>query len=426
MANAIKMNPLATSVNDVVTPLYFDRQIVRAEDLTLDRVSHDAELERMRRLMHGWGIVAGFTFLNVDLESGKFKLGKGYGITPNGNEIYLTEALEIADLSARLSGCCGPGSATCDIVDLEERAAIDARARDGIIEGWIVARPYFTDSELRPGVPVGCAHPANSLLPSRRCEGARFDIVCSLKYPHIQDEKSCEVLTEWMCKVPDEGRQPLPMPDTVAPEDDYLVVAKVALTDGVLSLTYRDRRMRLPVSILQDWMTACMCAVKPAPTTTTTSLPTTTPAPTTTLSLTTTRRPRTTPDIGFTLQPFTTPPPFVTIQPFTTPPPFVTIGPFTTPQIFTTVGPDIEGSLVNPVDWQVLNNRAVANGLTDVEVTSLDNQTKLSAVGIDNPAKLMVVDLGEVSAATGIERTKLETMKADIKTNRFLVGGLQL
>lgn len=419
MANAIKTKPLATSVNDVVTPLYFDRQVVRAEDLTLDRGSHDAELERMRRLMHGWGIVAGFTFLKVDLESGRFTLGKGYGITPNGNEIYLTVALEITDLSARLSGCCGPGSPTCDIVDLKERAAIEARAKDGIIEGWIVARPYFTDSELRPGVPVGCAHPANALLPTRRCEGAQFDIVCSLQYPHVQDEKSCEFLTDWMCKVPDEGRQPLPMPETVAPEDDYVVVAKLTLTNGVLSLSYHDRRMRLPVSVLQDWMTACTCAVKPAPTTTT-AAPATTPAPTSS------KPPRTTPEPGFTFDRFTTPPPFVTFQPFTTPPPFVTFRPLTTPPIFTTFGPDIDGPLVNPVDWQVVNNRAVANGLTDVEITSVDNQTKLTAVGIDNPAKLMVVDLGEVSLATGIERNKLETMKADIKTNRFLVGGLQL
>ena len=424
MANAIKTKPLATSVNDVVTPLYFDRQIVRADDLMLDRVSHDAELERMRRLLHGWGIVAGFTFLKTDLESGRFSLGKGYGITPNGNEIYLTEALEISDLAERLKGCCGSGDATCDVVDIAERTAIDAKAREGIIEGWIVARPYFTDSELRPGVPVGCAHPANALLPSRRCEGARFDIVCALRYPHIPDEASCEVLTEWMCKVPKEGRQPLPMPDIVAAEDDYLVIAKIALDDGVLSLTYENRRMRLPVAILQDWMTACMCAAKPAPITTPAA--TTSPAPTTTKPPSTTPGPFTTPPIFTTLTPFTTPPIFTTSIPFTTPPVFTTFAPFTTPPIFTTFGPDIDGPLVNPVDWQVLNNRAAANGLSDVEITSVDNQAKLTAVGIDNPAKLMVVDLDEVSAATGIAKPKLEIMKSDIKNNRFLVGGLQL
>ena len=74
----------------------------------------------------------------------------------------------------------------------------------------------------------------------------------------------------------------------------------------------------------------------------------------------------------------------------------------------------------------MLNNRAAANGLSDVEITSVDNQAKLTAVGIDNPAKLMVVDLDEVSAATGISKPKLEIMKSDIRNNRFLVGGLQL
>lgn len=50
---------LAQAKNAVVTPLYFDRQVIQAEDLNLDRTSHDRELARMRRILHGWGVVAG-------------------------------------------------------------------------------------------------------------------------------------------------------------------------------------------------------------------------------------------------------------------------------------------------------------------------------------------------------------------------------
>lgn len=416
MINLVKNEPIATSQNDVVTPLYFDRQVVRAADLMLDRTSHDEELERMRRLLHGWGVVAGFAFLKSEAEKGTLTIGKGYGITPNGHEIYLTKPVVLTELVTRLDQCCGPDSAGCDIVDEAERLRIAENHAKGFTEGWLVARPHFTDGDYRTGVPDGCQHPANAMLPSRRCEGIRFDIICTLDFPHVQTPKSCEELTEWMCKVPETGRLPLPMPGMVADEDDFLVLAKIKIEDGKSSITYEDRRLRLPVSVIQDWVSACMCAVKPAPVTTTTTVtttaaPTTTKLPTTTLRATTTRRPFETIDPGVTL--------------FTTKPPSVTFIPLTTLPIFTTVGPDIGNPVPEDVTFTTLNNRATANGLTDAAILDVEAQEKLTAVGIDSPAKLVSTDLNEVSAATGVPKAKLELMKTDVLNNKILLGGPQ-
>lgn len=421
MVNAITKDPIATSQNDVVTPLYFDRQIVRATDLMLDRTSHDEELERMRRLLHGWGVVAGFAFVKLESEKGNLTLGKGYGITPNGHEIFLTKPVELTDLIKRVQECCGPDSAGCDVVDDAERLAIAANHAKGFTVGWLVARPHYTDSDYRTGVPDGCQHPANTLLPARRCEGIRFDVVCTLNYPHVQTPKSCEDLTDWMCKVPATGRVPLPMPGMVDDKDDFLVLAKIRIEDGEQHITYEDRRLRLPVSILQDWVSACMCAVKPAPVTTTTtatttSAPTTTAAPSTTRATTTTRITGTTPDVLVTIGPG------VTL--FTTKPDFVTPI-FTTKPIFTTAGPDIENPILEDIGFATLNNRATANGIVDAEILDLGTQEKLTAVGIDSPGKLVNTDLTEVSVASGVPVAKLERMKTEVLTNKVLIGGPQ-
>ena len=421
MINAIMKEPVATSQNDVVTPLYFDRQIVRASDLTLDRTSHDEELERMRRLLHGWGVVAGFAFLKLEPEKGLVRIGKGYGITPNGHEIYLTQPVELTDLVRRVDECCGPDSAGCDIIDEAERKRIAENHAKGFTEGWLIARPHYTDSDYRAGVPDGCQHPANALLPARRCEGIRFDIVCTLDFPHVQTPISCEELTDWMCKVPKTGRLPLPMPGMVEEENDFLVLAKIKIEDGKQSITYEDRRLRLPVSIIQDWVSACMCAAKPAPVTTTTTV-TTTAAPTTTA--TSTAAPTATPRPS-TSRPSTTFFPGTTFIPGVTDFPTFTFNPATTKPIFTTFGPDIENPVLEDISFTTLNNRATANGLVESEMLDVGAQDKLTAAGIDSPAKLVNTDLNEVSAATGIPKAKLDLMKKDVLNNKVLFGGPQ-
>ena len=90
-----------------------------------------------------------------------------------------------------------------------------------------------------------------------------------------------------------------------------------------------------------------------------------------------------------------------------------------------TFGPDIDNPILEDINFTTLNNRATANGLVESEILDVGTQEKLTAVGIDSPAKLVNTDLNEVSAATGVPKAKLELMKKDALKNRVLFGGPQ-
>jgi hypothetical protein len=224
-----------------------------------------------------------------------------------------------------------------------------------------------------------------------------FDVVCSLAFPHAQSALTCEYLTEWMCKPSAEGREPLPLPVPVPASEDYLVIGRITIKDGVFRQTYENRRPLFPVSLLQDWMMACLCAVKPPP------VPPT-PGP---------------------------------VVPEPPDPPVVVVTP--TPPVLTPVDPDPPVLIPIPVPvipvipvpvkpipeeptWGMFNERAVANGLDPVDTHVVRNQERLAAAGIDRPGKLLSADLDQVSIATGLSKPTLEVMRRDIEGKRFLMN----
>jgi len=412
MTDASHCEPLATSLNGVVTPLYFDRQIVRADDLTLDRASHDAELERMRRLLHGWGIVAGFALLNPEEDGQTITVTPGYGITPNGNEVFLTEAVSLSGLSDLLKSACGTGMPGCEVIDEAVRGAAEAIWWQGWVQGWLVARPFRQDSDLRPGVPEGCAHPANALLPSRRCEGVTFDIVCSLNYPHVQETQGCGTMTEWLCRSAGQGSEPLPLPPAVAASGDYLVIGYLTSSEGMFGYSYQNRRPLLPVSLLQDWMTACMCSGRFRQDLTPEPVPTPEPERETEPKPIPIPIPGRVTIPGRPLEPLIDFPPVVTTVP---------IGP---PNLTPPEAPVEVPSFRKPT-WEMLNASAIANGLKAVEIAT-GHQEKLTLAGIDAPAKLITADLDAVSFTTGISKSALEAVRKDVQGKQFLMNALHL
>ena len=95
---------IAQSGTTATTPLYFDRQVIRASDLTLDRDAHDAALMRMRRLMHGWGVVSGFIPEKRDGDT--FVISPGYGISPSGAEVFSPREILLKELAKQISVAC--------------------------------------------------------------------------------------------------------------------------------------------------------------------------------------------------------------------------------------------------------------------------------------------------------------------------------
>lgn len=245
--------PLIKAENGLTSPLYFDRQVVQAEDLTLDRASHDRELARMRRYLHGWGVVAG---LVPHIEADILTVTGGYGVTPLGREVFFAGALSVAGIAAQGTACCGPGGSGCALVD---EAAIAAAAVTLPVLSWLIARPTLAETDLRPGVDEGCAHPANHLRPSRSCGGVALDLICALPESH----RVAASLPGHLCGAYDplspDMHSMRPMPPEVSEEDDFVVLGQVLVEDGVAVFRTADRRTLLPTAVLQEWLMTSTC-----------------------------------------------------------------------------------------------------------------------------------------------------------------------
>ena len=95
---------------------YYSRQLMTADDMTVDQEYFQEKLRRHNRFLHGWGIVCGLDII-VDPKLGGLNLliNPGYALSPQGDEIYVPEkvSLDLAKcaLSADAVPCtpgCGP------------------------------------------------------------------------------------------------------------------------------------------------------------------------------------------------------------------------------------------------------------------------------------------------------------------------------
>lgn len=246
---SLSREPLAVTGNTVSTPLYFDRQILRAEDLSLDRRSRDAELERLRAMLHGWGAVAG---LVPRLEGDTVVISPGYGVLPGGAELYLPDPLAITGVLQALLGHCGTGVESCEL----PTDGLDGAAPGGPLTGWLIVRRHFGTAEPRPGVPDGCRHPANELHPTRQCHQVAVELHCTLPEAHLPRPPACAELSPYVCGDPAE---PVEMPAPLKQEEDFLVLGRLVLENEVLALSLIGRKALLPNSVLQQWLQSCIC-----------------------------------------------------------------------------------------------------------------------------------------------------------------------
>lgn len=244
--------------NGANRPLHQDRQILRASDLALEQATQDAMLARARRYLHGWGVVAGLVPEVTD--STHLAIGPGYGVTPLGDELFLPEAASLPNAADVVVLCCGPGPAGCEVIDPEALAAARMAAADLTVTASLIARPASREAVPRPGVPQGCAHPAATLLPSRRCGGVEFAILCSLPPSHQPQKTSCEALMPFVCGgLRGTPALPLPWESALGPEANFLVIADLTVTGGVLTAAVGLRRTLWPVALIQDWIASCLC-----------------------------------------------------------------------------------------------------------------------------------------------------------------------
>lgn len=245
---------LVEADNGLVAPLYFHRQLVEAADLTLDRTSHDAELARMRLLLHGWGVAAG---LAPGVEGNRLTVSRGYAVTPTGEEVFLDADISVGGIVAAVVARCGADPAGCEFVEPTPAAsASGARAGAGAANGngdgettaaaWLIARPTWADAEPRPTVPEGRGHPANMLFPSRRHAGVRLELLCDLPATHTVPAPEPYAGAG--------GLQAPPMPSIPGPEASFVVLGRLVARDGAVLVSSEGRLTLLPLRTLQAWV----------------------------------------------------------------------------------------------------------------------------------------------------------------------------
>ncbi len=69
-------------------PRFYPRQIITADDLTLDQEYFREKIQRHAHFLHGWGVVCGAT-LDYTTKPWLIKVDAGYILTPCGNEIVI-------------------------------------------------------------------------------------------------------------------------------------------------------------------------------------------------------------------------------------------------------------------------------------------------------------------------------------------------
>jgi hypothetical protein len=251
-----KSNILQFAGNGANRPLHQDRQVLRAGDLALEQATQDAMLARARRYLHGWGVVAGFM---PTVKEHTLGIGPGYGVTPLGDELFLPENVSLKDAAAAVVKCCGPGPLGCDVIDPKALAEANKAIEGQPVTAFLIARQASREAALRPGVPEDCAHPASKLLPSRRCGGVEFAILCALPPSHQTKDVDCGDLMPLVCGAARQGTKPLPWERPFDPEANFLVIAELTVTGQALTAVVGSRRTLWPVALMQAWIGSCLC-----------------------------------------------------------------------------------------------------------------------------------------------------------------------
>jgi hypothetical protein len=188
---------------------YFPRQLIAPEDMIAEQEYFRQKMRRHNRFLHGWGVVCGMT-VHASPESGKpwqVRVEPGYALSPQGDEIYLPEAVCIDLAKCGLESVCDP----CQPAG--EAAAVPA--------GNFFLAIRYMEKMVRP-VRV---HPAGCGCDEAACE-----------YSRIEESFKLECL-ETMPKTHQAGPPPLPcdllqsnqLPACPAcPDEPWLVLATVS------------------------------------------------------------------------------------------------------------------------------------------------------------------------------------------------------
>jgi len=132
--------------NGLDRPLYFDRQLLQAEDLSLEQGFGDFRLALLARNCIGWGVAAGL-ILRIEAgggSAGALSVSPGYALTSMGREVYLPAEVRFDAIEALIRELCR---------DMPDCTNVDAPGtgenRGSSVTAWVIARIAEQDGGLR-------------------------------------------------------------------------------------------------------------------------------------------------------------------------------------------------------------------------------------------------------------------------------------
>jgi len=193
-------------------PRYFPRQVITADDLTLEQDYFRDRLRRHNRLLHGWGIVCGVKVEAIVDKPWIVKVNPGYILGPYGDEIHI-EQIVCCDLRIKCTSAI-----VSEATDYCTDSVTQVPPAGGTF--FVVAR--YREDKARPVRlrASGCDCGENP------CEYSRW-----------RDSYDLCVLDVLPASHHPPSATPTPAPDTGAPDcppmplDPWVVLAAVKVTD---------------------------------------------------------------------------------------------------------------------------------------------------------------------------------------------------
>jgi hypothetical protein len=231
-------------------PRFFARQLVTAEDLTLEQEYFRNRMRLHNRLLHGWGAVCGLLVSPVaaseggSIEAWKVRVCPGYAIGPSGDDIFVPCEVEIDLRQDSISGSsvepCGvTGDVWCSDVWLD-------RSQDQVL--YLAIR--YNEVPARPVrvQPAGCSCDDTACEHSRFRDGYVVKVMTAAEYRPIALDTSRQ--PNWRELFPT-GTSRDPNPSCLpCPDKPWVVLASVMVnSDGKITVIDNNGPRRLVAAL---------------------------------------------------------------------------------------------------------------------------------------------------------------------------------
>jgi hypothetical protein len=132
---------MPNDTNGLLRPHYFERQQLRAADLTAGQDYLRHRLRRHNRFLHGWGVVCGAEVSLLRDSRWEVHVSEGYVLTPHGDEVYIPPDILPLNLEEQVRECLGSPSPCPDPTDLDDTSETQCVDFRGFDPGTTVPNP---------------------------------------------------------------------------------------------------------------------------------------------------------------------------------------------------------------------------------------------------------------------------------------------